>query len=107
MASYDPSHMKFEVVLPIAEARRVLADMELLNCRKKAEHVRRCLLSGSAERDEELSFQLGSISLALNEMVRLIRDAGGTGMPELQRLSSLLFALVKDVSGQLNTRVRI
>lgn len=104
MFTQNRSHMKFEVLLPMDEARRVLEDMKLRNCRKKADHVRRCLLSRSAVWDDELSFQLGAFTCAVNELLHLIREGGATGAPELQRLSSHLSSLVKDVSRRLNTR---
>lgn len=104
MVTDDLSRVKFEVVLPMAEARRVLEDMSRQNCRNKADHVRRCLLARNGARDDELSYQLGAIALAVNALNQLHGDGGAAWTPDMKRLSLQLRALVKKTQGLLNER---
>lgn len=98
---------RFEVRLTAEEAQRVREDMRLLGKTKRADYLRDCLLAGAAGRAEELSHALGSLALAVNDLL----EAAASSTPDepfqaTEQPVARLVRLVKQVQVQLNPEGR-
>lgn len=102
---------RFEVRLTAEEAQRVREDMRLLGKSKRADYLRDCLLAGAAGRAEELSHGLGSLALAVNELLEAAATRAASSTPgepsrTTGQLAARLVRLVKQVQVQLNLEER-